>query len=450
MHRIRVSAANPHLLETEDGASFFWLGDTAWELLHRLTFEQIDFYLKNRAEKGFNVILVNVLAEFGGLTVPNAEGDLPLIDLDPARPNPRYLEFARSVINRAAEYGLHVAMLPAWGDKLTAPWGEGPRVFSAEEPQVAQEWARRLAEEFGSYSNVVWILGGDRPAYIPSDPRSGSYRQAESAGLSPEIDWRPVWDAMATGIHAELGSRAFISYHPQGGPDSTSSYLHDRDWLDMHMIQSGHGGGHDQPIWDWIARDYALTPIRPTMDAEPNYEDHPVSPWPKWDPKNGYFDEYDVRKQCYRSVFAGAAGVVYGHHAIWQFWDDRYEAINHVDRSWLGALDRPGAHQVGYLRRLMDSVAGLEGEPSDASIVGDLGSGPTRMCACGDPDSTWLMVYIPTSDREIQPRGNILSSPHSSVWFDPRTGVELAAVGFEGKYRTPDFGPDWVLLVRRC
>jgi hypothetical protein len=32
------------------------LGDTAWELFHRLTREEADLYLKDRAAKGFTVI----------------------------------------------------------------------------------------------------------------------------------------------------------------------------------------------------------------------------------------------------------------------------------------------------------------------------------------------------------------------------------------------------------
>lgn len=42
---------------------FFYLGDTAWELLHRLDREQADRYLRNRAEKGFTVIQAVAVAE---------------------------------------------------------------------------------------------------------------------------------------------------------------------------------------------------------------------------------------------------------------------------------------------------------------------------------------------------------------------------------------------------
>ncbi len=104
----------------------FWLGDTAWELFHRLTREEADFYLKNRADKGFNVIQAVALAEFDGLTQPNAYGQIPLIDNDPTQPNEAYFRHVDYVIDRAAQYGMFVALLPTWGDKFNKKWGTGP------------------------------------------------------------------------------------------------------------------------------------------------------------------------------------------------------------------------------------------------------------------------------------------------------------------------------------
>jgi hypothetical protein len=40
----------------EGSEPFFWLGDTAWELFHRLNREEADRYLEDRARKGFTVI----------------------------------------------------------------------------------------------------------------------------------------------------------------------------------------------------------------------------------------------------------------------------------------------------------------------------------------------------------------------------------------------------------
>ena len=69
--RLKVSD-NHHFLVTESGAPFFWLGDTAWEIFHRLTREEADRYLKNRADKGFTVIQAVALAE--GPLRPHARG----------------------------------------------------------------------------------------------------------------------------------------------------------------------------------------------------------------------------------------------------------------------------------------------------------------------------------------------------------------------------------------
>ena len=51
---------------TEAGAPFFWLADTAWLLFLRLSEDEIDTYLRNRKEKGFNVIQVVLVHSFPG------------------------------------------------------------------------------------------------------------------------------------------------------------------------------------------------------------------------------------------------------------------------------------------------------------------------------------------------------------------------------------------------
>ena len=48
--QLKVSA-DKHYLLTTSGKPFFWLGDTAWELFHRLSREEADLYLQDRAKK---------------------------------------------------------------------------------------------------------------------------------------------------------------------------------------------------------------------------------------------------------------------------------------------------------------------------------------------------------------------------------------------------------------
>ena len=88
---------NRRFLVHDDGTPFFYLGDTAWELLHRCTFEETERYLADRAAKRFTVIQTVVLAELDGLHTPNRNGDLPLIEDDPTRPNEAYFAYVDAV-----------------------------------------------------------------------------------------------------------------------------------------------------------------------------------------------------------------------------------------------------------------------------------------------------------------------------------------------------------------
>jgi hypothetical protein len=91
------AASNGHDLVFEDGFPFFWLGDTGWELFHRLTIPEIKLYLDNRASKGFNVIQAVALAEFDGIRKPNRYGQTPFINNDASSLNESYFKLMDSV-----------------------------------------------------------------------------------------------------------------------------------------------------------------------------------------------------------------------------------------------------------------------------------------------------------------------------------------------------------------
>jgi hypothetical protein len=140
---------NKRFLVTRDGQPFFWLGDTGWELFHRLNKTDAEAYFKKRSEQGFTVIQAVVLAELNGLHEPNANGDLPLINDDPARPNEAYFAYVDTLIGLAATYKLYIALLPTWGDKLFKnSWGKGPEIFNVSNAYAYGKWiANRYRSE---------------------------------------------------------------------------------------------------------------------------------------------------------------------------------------------------------------------------------------------------------------------------------------------------------------
>jgi hypothetical protein len=411
-----------HYLQFADGEPFFWLGDTGWELFHRLKLEEIKQYLDNRAV---------ALAEFDGLRKPNRYGELPLKNLDPTKPNDKYFAIIDSTIHLARQRNLYIGLLPTWGDKVTKLWGEGPVVFDSLNAYIYGKW---IGNRYKNEPNIIWILGGDRPAVKDSN------------------DWRPIWRAMAKGIIEATHHQCFITYHPWGGPNSTSQWIHNEPWLDMNMFQSGHGGGHDVACWDLVHRDRSYSPTKPTLDGEPNYEDHPVNPWPKWNPDNGYYRDYDVRKQTYRSVFAGACGVTYGNHAIWQFMSAREETINYPDRGWINALDRPGAYQVGYLRKLIASRPMLQRVPDNSIILKGQGEKGEHMEAFHAANNSYAMIYLPVGKTITLKMAN-MPAQIIAWWFNPKDASTqqpaklITKPTMEFTPPTTGIGNDWVLVI---
>src|SRR5215204_479769 len=181
-------SADKHFL-LKDGKPFFWLGDTAWELFHRLNREEADRYLKRRSEQGFTVVQAVVLAEMDGLHTPNSYGETPLIDDDPARPNEKYFENVDYIIDKANEYGISIGLVPTWGDKVFKDnWGKGPEIFNEQNASVFATW---LANRYKNRTNIIWILGGDR------NPRN----EKDAA----------IWKAMGKAIQKTSANKALIS-----------------------------------------------------------------------------------------------------------------------------------------------------------------------------------------------------------------------------------------------
>ncbi len=433
--RLKVSD-NRRFLVTEDGRPFFWLGDTAWELFHRLNRQEAELYLKTRAAQGFTVIQAVALAELDGLNTPNPYGHRPLRDNDPTRPEVRdgpdddYWDHVDFIVREANRRGLYLGYLPTWGDKWNKKWGVGPEIFTPQNAEAYGEWLGRRYKDAG----LVWILGGDRP--IETDTH------------------REIIRAMAHGLRRGDGGAHLITFHPMGGQGS-AQYFHDEDWLDFNMRQNGHvpefTGRYDQ-----TRKDYDRTPVKPVLDGEPIYEDHPVS----FDPaKLGHSIAADVRRPLYWDLFTGAFGHTYGHHSVWQMWAPGRDPVNNPLLPWSEAIQQPGAAQMHHAKHLLLSRPFLTRVPDDSVIVPDRvptsvpGAGRYRFVATRDTDGTYAMVYAPVG-RPFKVRLDVIRGAQVRAWwFNPRDGTARAAGTFtnqgEREFTPPDPGEmlDWVLAL---
>jgi uncharacterized protein DUF4038/collagenase-like protein with putative collagen-binding domain len=424
--QLRVSN-NKRFLVTKEGKPFFWLGDTAWELFHRLSREEADKYLANRAEKGFTVIQAVVLAELDGLRVPNAYGDIPLDDFDPTKPREAYFQHVDYIINKAASLGLYIALLPTWGDKVFKDkWGEGPEIFNTANAGVYGRW---LGNRYKNKTNIIWVMGGDRV---------------------PDEKAKAIWRSLAAGIASGAGGNqnAVMTFHPQPNAvedGGSSKYFHDDEWLDFNMLQTGHC--RENNIWDRIQVVYNRAPVKPVLDGEPLYEDHPVC----FNAKDlGISSAYDVRKHAYLDLFAGAFGHTYGCHDVWQMYAPNRTSINGAHLPWYVAIDLPGAGQMRYVRKLMESRTMIDRVP-DQTIITDALGNSDRIQATKGKD--YIFIYSSEGMPFTVNMGKISGSEVNAIWFNPRNGEEKSigrSLNNGQKVFNPPtsgYGQDWVLII---
>lgn len=422
---------NKRFLVFEDGTPFFYLGDTAWELFHRLSKTETEKYLKDRSKKGFTVIQAVALAEIDGLNVPNTEGEKPLINNDPTTPNEKYFAHVDWVIKKAEENGLFIALLPTWGDKWNKRWGVGPEVFT---PYNAKQFGLFLGSRYKNNPNIIWVVGGDRP-------------------VETELHHQIITQ-MALGLKEGDDGRHLISFHPSGGKGS-AEYFHEEPWLDFNMRQNGHSDSYTERYYMTL-QDYHREPVKPVFDGEPIYEDHPINFKPN---KYGHSSTADVRRPLYWNLFNGAFGHTYGHHSIWQMWEIGREPINFPLMPWDKALDQPGAWQMQYGRRLIESRPFLTRIPDNSVIVTNEiptsvpGAGTYHFEATRCSNGSYAFVYVPVG-RKFRVRMDVIKGEKVIAWwYNPRNGEATKIGDFksEGEREflspTPGENLDWILVL---
>lgn len=427
---------NKRFLVTADGKPFFYLGDTTWELFHRLNREEALKLLENRAARKFNVLQSVAIAELEGHTDPNPYGHLPFLDLDVTKPAVKdgpqndYWDHVDFIVAEANRRGIYIGLLPTWGRFWHDTNNDRKPLFNASNAEVYGEWLGKRYKDAG----LIWILGGDRG--VDNDSQKEIIR------------------AMARGLRKGDRGMHLMTFHPPGG-NGSSTWFHEDEWLDFNMRQNGHVAEFTGR-YDSTRKDYDRSPVKPVLDGEPIYEDHPVS----FDAKKlGHSLASDVRRPLYWDLFNGAFGHTYGHHSVWQMWSPGKNPINSPLMSWSEAMDQPGAAQMQHGRALIESRPFLTRIPDNSILVTDRvptsvpGAGRYHFAATRDTDGTYVMVYAPVGRNFSVRMDAVKGATVKAWWFNPRDGKATAIGTFDNKgerqFTPPDKGEmiDWVLVL---
>lgn len=420
-----------HYLSTETGEPFFWLGDTGWLLMQKLNHQDVEKYLDDRKSKGFNVIQMMVLHDVndvdfyqdkaltgGNIVAPymtNGNEFADYIQYD-------YWDNVEWVVDACAKRGMYAALVPLWGS-----------VVKQVKPSEAmiRIYMNLLCRKLEDKTNVIWLCGGD----IQGDK-------------FPE-----VWDAMAEAAKLH-NPKQLVTFHPFGRTQS-STWFHDKAWLDFNMVQSGHRNyaqdstGFGQDNWKYIKTDYYKTPTKPVLDGEPGYEGIPQGLHDTLQPR---WTADDLRRYAYWSVFAGACGFTYGNNSVMQFYlpgakDRAYGATE----AWTLAINAVGAGQMQYLKKLILSKPYFERVP-DTTMVIDNGLKYDYVAACRAKN--YALFYTYTGRHFKLNLSGLNASQFKAFWYNPRNGQISKPIKVD--YATElEFNPpgekadgnDWVLIL---
>jgi len=448
---------NGHYLMHEDGTPFFYLGDTGWEMLHRLNREETAVYLENRKSKGFNVIQTVLISEFIHMDkTSNFYSDSIFTKENPDKPlitkgnNPEneleydYWDHVDYAVKTAEDKGLYMALVATWGEWVT-PRTDKP-LFNTQSQAYNYGWF--IGNRYRNSPNVIWILGGDRH---PDERKEGITL------------WRSMAEGIADGTnntkkmdgHADY-STTLMTHHSF---NSSSTWFHNDEWIDFHTWGSYHAEVNNTRSYLAAISDWNLPNPKPTLNSEPCYEGHGIN---YAIPDNGVFTSTDVRLAAYWSVFSGAAGFTYGAQPIWQFTDQtrkKHSEMTFTD--WQTGMDLPGAFQMAFLKKLFESQSMSGMVPDQSMIVSGQGDCANYVAAMRGKTNT--CIYIPSGGKPVIKMGLLSGKKVTASWFNPRTGETTLIGEFENTgekaFNVPGMskelpwlrsgrGCDWVLILQ--
>jgi Protein of unknown function (DUF4038)/Domain of unknown function (DUF5060) len=360
---LRVSS-NKRYLEHEDGAPFFWLGDTWWfGLCKRFRWpEDFQTLTQDRVRKGFTVVQIT-----SGLNPEASGGGAPPFDPrsmneagyawedNYARINPRYFDLADQRLQYLVENGLMPCIVGGWGYHLPAMGLE----------KMKQHW-KYMISRWGALP-VVWCLAGEltMPYWPPrtNDELETLSKKGMTIGDRRKQDsvlQRHGWTEVAQHIRQIDPYHRLLTLHPQA-MQPCREQIDDDTLLDFELLQTTHDDWWAMPAsTELLIKELARTPRMPVLIGEVVYEG-----------LQQHNRQEVVRFAFWASMLSGEAGHTYGAGGIFEM-ESRNEPYgptpdgdwhSYGDEPWDVAAQFPGAQQVAWGKQLLSQFEWWRLEP---------------------------------------------------------------------------------------
>lgn len=410
VYPIKLSKYNRYLTDQKN-RPFFWLGDAAWSLIAQLSRTDVNYYLDNRAQKGFTVILVNLIEhKFSDNAPSNYYNQRPFLGKPFITPNKKYFSEADYVIRAAAQRGIIVLLCPLYLGWDFGDEGWGKEVKEASKSDL-YKWGQFVGNRYSAYDNIVWCIGGDTDPSIERDKIMACVK-----GISDK-DKRHLFTA-----HNNQDEFAISPWEKEG-------------WIDINNVYS-----YSKTLYEWYRKAYDKVPLMPYFLIESVYEnEHNVMP------------QY-LRSELYQSLLCGGMGGVFGNCPVWNFGSNAEKFCALTD--WKPELDHPGSINMNYMQRLFRSRPWFLLVPDFNHQVmikgyGQWGSEHYVTTAYASNGAT-IISYLPVQSRVMIDVQKISDREAVCWWYNPRSG-DAAKIGTFPTSGSLEFIPpsvgDWVLVI---
>ena len=391
---IRVSSNGRYFVDA-NGAPFYFLADTQWELFRRYTPTQARLILENRKAKGFTVVMA-MLTGVGDGTGPNFGGAHPWLNDNPAAPNPAYFTNVDAVVKLALTNDIQLLIglyHQTYAGRMTM--------------DNAKQWAAWVTARYREYPNIVWTL----------------YPKATD-------DYKPIISRLAEGIEEGDRGRHLVSMHPDPSP-ATSSFMHAAPWLGFNSIQVWN---QIRSVYPMTLADYRQTPAKPVTMLEGVYEGGE---------EYGYLiTPLLVRREAYYTCLAGGFHG-YGHNDSWR-----------VRARWQKALDDPGARQMTILKNIFTGLPDWWTLVPDQTALSKGGNtkGDALNLSARSSTGKWIIAYVAEKPDVTVDLSKITAAGSAAVkWINPATGAQevvgIYPVSAPRSFRRPAGWEDAMLAV---
>lgn len=407
---LKLNGTDSRYLVDQNSRPYLWSGDAAWSLISQLSIEDAEFYLDNRREKGFTVIMVSLIEHKFSTNAPaNFYHEPPFTGKVFIAPNEKYFTHADNVIRSAAQRNIVVLLAPLYLGYDCKDEGWCSEVKAASLTDL-YSWGKYIGTRYKNFRNIIWLIGGDtNPAQVKDKVL-----------------------AMLKGIR-ECDTIHLFTAHNQ--PESMAiTPWPEESWLKVNNVYS-----YDSVIYKRYKTAYSGTPVMPYYQIESAYEnEHNSTP-------------QQLRSQAYWAVLSGGTGHIFGNCPVWHFGScERWCKLT----DWKKEMNNHGSVSMDYLQRLFRSRSWQLLVPDfDHHILrsgyGTWGLKDYVTCA-GTSDGNTVIAYLPSAREVTVDMTKIGGTSSKCWWYNPSNG-KAEAIGTYVNTGLRSFRPgsegDWILVI---